>query len=211
MTRRKSPARSNTPGLQCRNLLCCLLAAATLLSGCRYGDAESQGITENGQRPVNQWAAREVSDAEVKEMEAAWNRFLLSGGMSQQEIDASVRGLTEGEIRYIEKSICMRLPADVRAFLKIYLTGGKNFTSIWMRDKPQDIASEWLYQVDLAYRGAILGFDLPVDRNASFPQHHTWFEAFLLPIMSDQHLYEVYIDVRFVDFQVVISRSVKSR
>ena len=177
-------------------LVCCSLAA-TLLSGCRHGDAELQSTSANGQSPVNQWAAREVSDAEVKEMEAAWNRFLLSGGMTQPEIDASVKGLSEHEIVYIEEAICMRLPADVRAFLKIYLTGGKNFTSLWMRDKPQEIASEWLYQVDLAYGGhAVLGFDLPADHAASFPRHHMWFEAFLLPIMNDRHLYEVYIDVR---------------
>jgi len=171
-------------------LLCFLAVIAVCVFGFCFDDepAETAGKLN---RTHNKYVHRFEDPAKAaRELEAAWKRFQSARG-ARIRTDGEPHGLTEEQIVELEQKMRQRLPADLRAFLKIYLSHGRFLNDLEFYSTDH-LYSHWFERTELGFSmtwANCLRFGAPYDGEPSFCEHFVFNFA-------SEHLEEIGYDLR---------------
>ena len=173
------------------SLMLCVLAAVGIsvlffVFGFR---AAPKTYGESSKLAHNKFVHRlEDPEKAVEELESAWQRFQAAKG-STIRTDGKPHGLTDQQIDDFERKLRQRFLADLRAFLKIYLSHGRFLNDLEFF-APDQLYPRWLSRTRLGFDwGNTIRFGPPHDGDPWFTEHCVFNFA-------SEHLEDIGYDLR---------------
>ena len=158
------------------------------ISGCDRDTDLTQPTATKNQPATNLYGAQKPGPKVARaQVERAWNNYLAS--MNVEPPDEPV-GISEQQIEWIESEIRQKLPEDLKAFLRVSLANGQFFNDEFEFMTAEEIINWWKFMVQLNY------FNSPVFDAPNPTGDATWFEPYLIPLMTRYDAYEIHFDIR---------------
>ena len=162
-------------------------SSLSAISGCDRGAGLTQPTAAKNQPRINLYGARKLDPKVARaEVERAWNNYLAS--MNVEAPDEPV-GMSEQQIEWIESEIRQKLPADLKAFLRVSLANGQFFNDGFEFMTAEEVVDWWKFMVELNY------FNSPVFDAPDPTGDATWFKPYLIPLMR-YDVFEIHFDIR---------------